>query len=130
VAVSLPLILARNLVETMTVPSFVVSAAGELEFYNEAEGELIGRRFEEIGHVPRERWNEVGPFDAEGTPLDSSDLPLTRALRQGIPSHGRFHICTDEVQLIECDVTAFPLSDAAGFQGAVVLFWPTNGTEG
>jgi PAS domain-containing protein len=129
VAVSLPLILARNLVETMTVPSFVVSAAGELVFYNEAAGELIGKRFEEIGHAPRERWNEVGPFDAGGTPLDSSGLPLTMALRKGVPSHGRFHICTDAIDLVEVDVTAFPLSDAGVFEGAVVLFWPTNGTE-
>jgi PAS domain-containing protein len=123
----LPLILARNLVETMTVASFVVSAAGELVFFNEAAGDVIGKRFEEIGHVPRERWNEIGPFDAEGLSLNSEGLPLTLALKEGTPAHGRFYICTDETKLVEVDVAAFPLQDAEGFHGAVVLFWPANG---
>jgi PAS domain-containing protein len=123
----LPLILARNLVETMSVASFVVSSAGELVFFNEAAGDLIGKRFEEIGHVPRERWNEIGPFAADGTALNSEGLPLTLAVKEGTPAHGRFYICTDEVELVEVDVAAFPLADEEGFHGAVVLFWPTNG---
>ncbi len=67
-----------------------------LVFYNEAAGALLGKRFEETGRLTREQWNEIGPVDLEGNPIASGDLPLTVALREGRPSHGRFNICTDE----------------------------------
>jgi PAS domain-containing protein len=119
----LALILARNLIERLDVAAFLVGDDGVLWFFNETAGQLIGRRFEEMGRAPREQWNEIGPFDADGTAISSADLPLTRTLREGTPAHGRFHIRTDPGPLVEVEVVAFPLTDAEGFHGAVVLFW-------
>ena len=85
---------------------------------------LIGRRFEEVGRLSRDQWSsEFGPYDEFGQVVPTDDLPLTVALRDGLPANGRFHVCARGDDLIEVDVSALPLSTAEGFQGAVVVFW-------
>jgi PAS domain-containing protein len=121
----LELILARNLISGITLAAFLVDPNGELVFFNDAAGELIGRRFEEVGRLKREEWNSTfGPFDEFGqlTPTDS--MPLTKALRDGLPAHDRFRVSVgDGDKLLEVDVSALPLTTAEGFQGAIVVFW-------
>src|SRR3954453_23014299 len=87
----LDMILARNLMSVLETPSFMVDPDGLLIFYNDAAGALLGKRFEETGRLTREQWNEIGPVDPEGNPINSDNLPLTVALREGKPSHGRFN---------------------------------------
>src|SRR6185437_15446536 len=53
-----------------------VLLSGHVVFYNEAAGELLGRRFEETGRLSREEWSEIGPFDEDGNQLDWDALPL------------------------------------------------------
>jgi PAS domain-containing protein len=124
---SLDLILARNLISGITLASFLIDPDGVLVFFNDAAGELIGRRFEEVGRLKREEWNSTfGPFDEFGqlTPTDS--MPLTQALREGLPAHDRFHVSVGEDKLLEVDVSALPLTSAEGFQGAIVVFWQAD----
>ena len=47
------LILARNLMSSLSTPAFLVDEGGMLIFYNEAAGSLLGKRFEEIGRSAR-----------------------------------------------------------------------------
>jgi PAS domain-containing protein len=127
---SLDLIVARNLISGITLASFLIDPDGVLVFFNDAAGELIGRRFEEVGRLQREEWNSTfGPFDEFGqlTPTDS--MPLTKALREGLPAHDRFHVSVGDDQLLEVDVSALPLTTAEGFQGAIVVFWEANTRE-
>ena len=63
---ALIVLLARNLVEVLDVPGFVTDRAGQLLFYNEAAGDMLGRRFEEVGRQPLERWSVIGPLDEHG----------------------------------------------------------------
>lgn len=126
----LELILARNLIGAIRVPALLVDADGGLAFYNESAGELIGRRFEDTGRLSREEWNEIGPVDERGRPLGSEDLPLTVALRHGRPAHERFRIRTDADVLVEIEAVALPLEGAAGFQGAIAVFWPAAAGDG
>ena len=121
----LPLILARNLVASITVPGFVTDDAGDVIFYNDAAGELLGRRFEEAGRLSREEWRAIGPVDESGAPLNT-DAPLTHVLRHNRPAHERFRICTDSRGVVMVETSALPLTAADGFQGAVVLFWPSE----
>jgi PAS domain-containing protein len=122
----LQLILARNLVASITVPGFVADADGNVVFYNEPAGQMLGRRFEETGRLTREEWSEIGPFDADGNPLDWDALPLTTALRDNRPAHQRFRICTDERTIIMVETSAVPLTAADGHHGAIVVFWPAG----
>src|SRR3954465_7870162 len=120
----LELILARNLIDGISLAAFLIDPDGTLVFFNNAAGELIGRRFEEGGQLRREEWNsEFGPFDEFGKLVPTDSMPLTVALRQGLPANDRVHIRVRDEELIEVDVSALPLTTAEGFQGAIVAFW-------
>jgi PAS domain-containing protein len=123
----LDLILARNLVSVLETPAFLVDSERVLVFYNEAAGALLGKRFEETGRLSREQWNEIGPVDADGQPIVGDDLPLSVAMREGRPAHGRFNICTDTRQVVEVETSAVPLVSGGQFHGAMVVFWPVAG---
>jgi PAS domain-containing protein len=121
------LILARNLVSAITLAAFIVDPEGKLVFFNDAAGELVGRRFEEVGRLRQEDWaSEFGPFDEFGKVLPTEDLPLTTALREGLPAHDHFHMSVRDEELVEVDVSALPIATADGFKGAIVVFWRTT----
>ena len=122
----LDLILARNLMTVLETPSFLVDNDGQMVFFNEAAGHMLGKRFEEIGRLSREEWNEIGPVDAAGNPAPSDKMPLAVALRTGHPAHGRFHIRTDQEKIVEVETSAFPLVSSGDFHGAMVVFWPVT----
>lgn len=123
----LELILARNLISEITLAAFLVDPEGRLVFFNDAAGELVGRRFEEVGRLRQEEWaSEFGPFDQFGKVLPHEDLPLSVALRDGLPAHDRFRMAARDEELVEVDVSALPLATADGFQGAIVVFWRTH----
>lgn len=117
------LIIARNLISAVELAGFIVDPDGVVAFFNDSAGELIGRRFEEVGPLSREQWSsQFGPFDEFGQLMPTQGLPLTAALRDGLPANGRFHVRAGE-DLIEVEVSALPLVTAQGFAGAIVLFW-------
>jgi PAS domain-containing protein len=127
----LELILARNLISGIELAAFLVDPDGVLVFFNDAAGELVGRRFEEVGRLRREEWSsEFGPFDEFGKLMPTDTLPLTVALRQGLPAHDRFRVSSSgDGELVEVDVSALPLGTADGFKGAIVVFWRTDTGE-
>lgn len=120
----LDLILARNLMTVLETPSFMVDHDGAMVFFNEAAGDMLGKRFEEIGRLNRDEWNQIGPVDAAGNPVADQKMPLAVALREGRPAHGRFFICTDQDNIVEVETSAVPLVSGGDFHGALVVFWP------
>ena len=128
----LELILARNLITSISTPAFLVDTHGELVFYNEAAGVVLGRRFEESGRMRAEEWGSAfGPFDASGAPVPFEELPLTIALREGRPAHHRFRIHSTQGDEHDIEVSALPLvSTEGGFRGALAIFWPIDGQVG
>lgn len=118
------LILARNFIASIMTPAFIVDPDGLMTFFNEAAGQLIGRRFEETGRLTREEWNEIGPVDEGGHPIPSDRMPMTVALREGHPAYGRFRIKTDQGVLMDVDTSAVPLMARGDSQGAIVAFVP------
>src|SRR5438477_5365342 len=90
----LELILARNLLSSISTPAFLVSDHGSLLFFNEGAAAMLGRRFEEKGTMPPEEWiAEFGPFGSDEQPLPYDLIPATVALRNNRPFHGNFRIC-------------------------------------
>ncbi len=121
------LILARNLMSSLSTPAFLVDQGGILIFYNEAAGSLLGRRFEELGKVGPEEWGSLfGPFDDAGEPLPYDDLPLVVAVRRGRPAHATFKIRAADGTMQAIEASAFPILTAHGSQGAIAVFWPTE----
>jgi PAS domain-containing protein len=126
----LELILARNLLSSISTPAFLVSERGSLLFYNETAGELVGRRFEETGTMTAAAWTaEFGPVGDDDRPIPVDQIPLTGALREGRPEHGRFRIRHAGGDHREVAVTAIPLVGAGGSSGAIFIFWPLGDGE-
>jgi PAS domain-containing protein len=123
----LELILARNLLTSISTPGFLLDSDAAVVFYNEAAAALLGRSFEEAGRMEAEEWTTAfGPFDVSGTPVEVDALKTTEAIRKGRPAHATFTIKAAGGGKREIEASAFPIvaSEAAGSSGAMVLFWP------
>jgi PAS domain-containing protein len=127
----LELILARNLLSSISTPAFLVGPEGILLFYNEAAAVMLGRRFEEVGTMPAGAWtSEFGPFDDAGQPIPYDQIPATRALRDNRPYHGNFRISGTMGQQYEIAASAIPIVGPGGASGAIVIFWPVEEQQG
>src|SRR5919202_174243 len=111
----LELILARNLLSSISTAAFLVDAEGTLVFFNEAAGALVGRRFEETGALGPREWGEAFPWDR---------IPLTIALQHGRPMHSRMNIHSATGEVHDIEVSALPIVGTEGFRGAMAIFWP------
>jgi PAS domain-containing protein len=122
----LELILARNLLTSISTPAFLVDEHAALVFYNEAAGALLGRSFEDAGRMSPEEWTSTyGPFDSDGKPLELDELPTTRAVRDGRPAHAVFTIQSANGGKREIQSSAFPIiASEEGSSGAMIFFWP------
>jgi PAS domain-containing protein len=128
----LELILARNLLTSISTPAFLVDADAAVVFYNEAAAALLGRSFEDAGRMTADEWTATfGPFDERGEPMEVDSLAPTGAIRDGRPSHGRFRIRA-ATGVVSIEASAIPIvASERGSSGAMILFWPLgpNGSE-
>jgi PAS domain-containing protein len=126
----LELILARNLLSSLTTPAFLAGDDSTLLFYNEAAGVLIGRRFEETGSMAVAEWTRLfGPFDENGAPINLDATPLTLALRDGRPHHARLRIRVSTGSQQDIEASAIPIVGSGGSSGAIVIFWAVHPLE-
>jgi PAS domain-containing protein len=126
----LELILARNLLASLSTPAFLVDGAGEIAFYNDAAGMLLGRRFEESGPMSASEWTRTyGPFDAGGEPVRFDNLDITDALRGNRPAHDSFCIRALDGTMQSIEASGLPIMGADGYRGAIVVFWPVQERE-
>jgi len=118
-------ILLRQLATYLAMPIFIVDPTGALVFYNESAERILGRRFEETGEMSATEWGmEWRPSDDDGTPIPPEKLPLSVALAQRQPAHGRFWIRGLDNVPRYIEAHAFPLTGQADrFLGAVAITW-------
>ena len=120
------LILARNLISSLSTPGFLVDEGGVLIFYNEAAGTLLGRRFEEVGTVGPEQWGTMfGPVDESGTAIPYDELPLVKTIRDGRPAHSHLRIRSSDGAQHDIEVSALPILTPHGSRGGIAFFWTT-----
>jgi PAS domain-containing protein len=119
------LILARNLLSSLSTPAFLASGPGEIIFYNEAAGAILGQRFEETGRMSPEDWTSTfGPFAEGGGPIPLEQQPLTMALRANRAGHAVYSIRSRSGAERRIEASGVPIVGIDGFQGAMVFFWP------
>jgi PAS domain-containing protein len=118
---------ARNLITNLALPAALTDAEGQLLFFNDAAGELLGRRFEEVGRLSREDWaREIGPFDDQGRAVATDELPIANVVNTGRPAQGRYHLRLDRQELREVEVSALPLAEPGFLEGVLLVFWPVE----
>lgn len=127
----LELILARNLLTSISTPAFLVDGEGTMVFYNEAAAALLGRSFEEAGQMSKEEWTAAfGPLSNGNQPYELDQISLTQAIQAGQPAHGSFSIRTARSEKQKVEAAAFPLvTSEEGPSGAMVMFWPNGVSE-
>jgi PAS domain-containing protein len=121
----LEVILARNLLTSLSTPAFLVGDDGVLLFYNEAAGAFLGVPFEDLGRTPAAQWlARFGPFDESGEPMELEASPLTKSLRDGRPAHAGFRVrsASGEPRAIEASAVPIIGSDRES-SGAMIFFW-------
>jgi PAS domain-containing protein len=118
------LILARNLLSSLSTPAFLANRSNDIIFYNEAAGALLGRRFEESGTMSAAEWvNDFGPLDERGEPIPVEEQPVTVALRANRAAHARHRIRSLGGAVHDVEVSGMPIIGSSGFHGAMVFFW-------
>jgi len=121
----LELILARNLLSSISTPAFLVGEQGTLLFFNEAAAAMLGKRFEETGKLSAQEWtSEFGPFGPDEEPIPYDEIPATLAVRDSRPFHGNFRICAAGGEHQDVAASAIPIVGPEGSSGAIVIFWP------
>jgi PAS domain-containing protein len=122
---SLQLILARNLITTLSTPAFIVDPDGVVVFYNEAAAEFLGIRYEETGKVTLSEWREqMGLVDADGRPVPGTDMPIDIAHRERRPVHDSGVVRAAQGEERRVEMLALPLiGPDDSYEGAVGVFW-------
>ncbi len=128
----LELILARNLLSSLSTPAFLVGDQGALLYYNGAAGAMLGRGFDETGNMSAAAWtSEFGPFGPDDTPLPYDQIPATIAVRENRPYHGSFRIRAPGGGHQDIVASAIPIVGLGGLSGgAIVIFWPVTDEQG
>ena len=120
----LELILARNLLSSLSTPAFLADSHNDIVFFNEAAGALLGRRFEESGPMSALDWLQAhGPLDESGDPIPLERQPITVALWANRAAHAHHRIRSLSGAVHNIEVSGMPIIGASGFQGAMVFFW-------
>jgi PAS domain-containing protein len=123
----LELILARNLLSSLSTPGLLVGEGGVLLFYNEAAGAILGRSFEDTTGLTADEWTrEFGPLDANGEAIAYEQIGALAVLRAHQPFHGELSLKTGTGRR-EIALTAIPIVAPDESIAAIVLFWPTDG---
>jgi PAS domain-containing protein len=123
----LELILARNFLTSLSTPAFLVDESGDLIFYNEAAGALLGISFEESGRMDANDWaHRLAPFDETGEEAPIEERAMTKALRRGEPAHGHFKIRSAKGEQYEIEASALPIVADGGQEGAMIFFWGSS----
>ena len=119
------LILTRHLASGLAMPVFLVDADGTLVFYNEPAERLLGMRFEETGEMPATEWATTWiPTTLDGAPIPPEEVPLSVAVAQRRPAHGKLTIRALDGRHWDIEVIAIPLIQAGGqVVGAAAFFW-------
>ena len=124
----LEVILVRQLASYLAVPIIVVDPEGTLLYYNEPAEELLGRRFEDAGEMPKEVWTTVfQQTEEDGTPVDPEKLPLVIALREHRPHSRPLTIIGLDGVRRRLLVTAVPLIGQSGRHlGGIAIMWDAD----
>ena len=122
---SLQLILARNLISTLSTPAFLVDTEGTVVFYNEPAGEVAGIRYEETGKLPLSEWRaNLDLADEADRPIPEDELPATVAVRERRPVHATATMRIAGAKPQRTELLALPLiGPEETHEGAVGVFW-------
>lgn len=121
----LVLIVARSFATKLATPTLIIDARGDLVYFNDAAGEVLGRSYVDIGALQSTHWQELfQPRTLDEEPMTAEQTPGGVALRERRPVHDSFALRGLDGREREITVTAFPLfSHPEEVVGVMSIFW-------
>lgn len=109
----------------LTTPVFIIDPDGNVLYYNEAAGNILGRNFADTGQISASAWTRIFlPTDESENPLLPDSLPLMIALQDLKPNYGTMWIRGFDNVRRHIGVTAFPIMESTGVLiGAMAIYW-------
>lgn len=122
---AIEMIIMRQLASHLATPIIVIDTQGDLVYYNEAAERILGRRFDEVGTMPRAQWiDSVRALQDDGSVMAPGDRALLKAVDRNEPSHARLRIQGLDGVSRQVEGIAFPMVGQSGRKlGAVAVFW-------
>jgi PAS domain-containing protein len=118
------LILAKDLAANLATAMLLVDADGDLVFFNEPAESILGRPYAEAQMSRAELARTFKPVDEAGEPVPLEKLPLSQAVRSGIPSHGHLRIEAIDGRTRDLEVVGIPLfAQVDQPVGGLAMFW-------
>ena len=79
----LVLIVARSFATKLATPTLIIDASGDLVYFNDAAGEVLGRSYVDVGALQASHWQELfEPRTLDEKPLTAEQTPGGIALLQ------------------------------------------------
>ena len=124
----LELILLRQLASYLMIPMWIMDRDGNLLFYNEPAEELLGARFEDAGSIPADELTAMFEVTAhDGSPIGEAGMPVVKALRDRVPSHGEIRYTSLDGAQHLVEVTGLPIiGQGDRFLGVLATFWESE----
>jgi PAS domain-containing protein len=124
-AKAVELILLRQLLSRLPLPSTLVDADGTVVYFNPATEQLLGLDRAAIGELPLEQMGELlDPRQPDGSVMDVRDMPIAVALHDRRPQHYRMILHGADGRPHRIVTTAIPLDGQGGILlGSLSFFW-------
>src|ERR1700751_300845 len=122
---ALVLIVARSFATKLATPTLITDVRGDLVYFNDAAGALIGRSYLDIGRLSLALWQVLfEPRTLDKQALTPQETPSGIALLERRPVHDAFAFRALDGSEHEITVTAFPLfSHPDEVVGVMSIFW-------
>jgi PAS domain-containing protein len=127
---ALALIVARELASNLATPMFLIDAAGDLVYYNDAAEKILAKPFAELGTISSLEWGRMlNLTNLDGSPVRLRDTPASIAFNDRCPAHAELRATSFDGTVRTLEVTAYPLFAKVGeMHGVVTIFWEVNGS--
>ena len=123
-AKAVELILLRQLLSRVALPSSLVDAEGNVVYVNQATERLLRIDLGEMGEQPLVSLDFLDPRRVDETPMTIRDMPLSMALHERRPQQYRMIIHSSDGVPHRIVTTAIPLDGQGGtLLGAMNFFW-------
>jgi len=125
---AIEMILTRQLVRHLSMPTFMVDAEGRVLGWNEAARRVLGQRLERARSITAHGLAELFEVrDARGEPMAPEAMPLVIALEERHPAHATMRVVGEGDRPRDLAVTAMPIvGQGHRFLGAVAFFWEVS----
>lgn len=125
---SIEIILFRQLITYISMPSFIADSDGKLIYCNEPAEKILGFKFSETGESPANTWQVLfTPKDKQGRSIAIEKLPLFISAKEYRLAHSTFYILNLEKEKKHIELFSIPiLNHMETFVGSIAFFQEVN----